>query len=126
MIGTFLLSADPKWPRGLRRGSAAARFSGIVCSNAAGGSEVCLVSVVCCQVEVSAPSSSLVQRSPTEFDVSECDREASTIWRPWPNRSCPAIKKNLTLLPFTPPCSHFLYYSFSAFITRRLLVILIS
>jgi hypothetical protein len=35
------------------------------------------VSVVCCQVEVSATSWSLVQRSPTECGVSECDREAS-------------------------------------------------
>jgi hypothetical protein len=30
-----------------------------------------LVSVVCCQVEVSASGWSLVQRSPTECDVSE-------------------------------------------------------
>jgi hypothetical protein len=31
----------------------------------------------CCQVEVSATGWSLVQRSPTECGVSECDREAS-------------------------------------------------
>jgi hypothetical protein len=37
-----------------------------------------LLSVVCCQVEVSATSWSLVQRSPTEYGVSKkCDREAS-------------------------------------------------
>jgi hypothetical protein len=36
-----------------------------------------VVSVVCCLVEVSATSWSLVQRSPTECSVSECDREAS-------------------------------------------------
>jgi hypothetical protein len=37
-----------------------------------------LVSAVCCQVEVSATSWSLVQRSPTECGVSNvCDREAS-------------------------------------------------
>jgi hypothetical protein len=37
-----------------------------------------LVSVVCCQVEVSATSWSLVQRSPTECGVSKlCDCEAS-------------------------------------------------
>jgi hypothetical protein len=37
-----------------------------------------VVSVVCCQVEVSAKGWSLVQRSPTECDVSTvCDREAS-------------------------------------------------
>jgi hypothetical protein len=38
-----------------------------------------LLSVVCCQVEVSATGWSLVQRSPTECGVSECDREASAI-----------------------------------------------
>jgi hypothetical protein len=37
-----------------------------------------LVSVVCCQVEVSAMGWSLVQRSPTECGVSKkCDREVS-------------------------------------------------
>jgi hypothetical protein len=36
-----------------------------------------LVSVVCCQVQVSATGWSLVQRSPAECGVSECDREAS-------------------------------------------------
>jgi hypothetical protein len=36
-----------------------------------------LVSVVCCQVEVSATSWSLVQRRPTECGVSDCDLEAS-------------------------------------------------
>jgi hypothetical protein len=37
-----------------------------------------VVSVVCCQVEVSATSWSLVQRSPTDCGVSKvCDREAS-------------------------------------------------
>jgi hypothetical protein len=40
--------------------------------------DVRLVSVVCCQVEVSATSWSLVQRSPTDCGVSECDRETST------------------------------------------------
>jgi hypothetical protein len=32
-----------------------------------------LVSVVCCQVEVSATVRSLVQRNPSECSVSECD-----------------------------------------------------
>jgi len=35
-----------------------------------------LVSAVCCQVEVSVSGWSLVQRSPAECGVSECDREA--------------------------------------------------
>jgi hypothetical protein len=38
-----------------------------------------LVSVVCCQVEVSATGWSLVQRSPTDCGVSKvCDRETWT------------------------------------------------
>jgi hypothetical protein len=38
-----------------------------------------VVSVVCCQVEVSVTSWSLIQRSPTKCGVSKkkCDREAS-------------------------------------------------
>ena len=37
-----------------------------------------VVSVVCCQVEVSATSWSLIQRSPTECGVSKkCDGEAT-------------------------------------------------
>ena len=38
------------------------------------GSNGCLsvVSVVCCQVEVSATGSSLVQRSPTDYGASLC------------------------------------------------------
>jgi hypothetical protein len=38
-----------------------------------------IVSVVCCQVEVSATGWSLVQMSPTDCDVSKvCDHETST------------------------------------------------
>jgi hypothetical protein len=51
------------------------------------------VSVVCCQVEVSAKGLPLVQRSPTECGVSECDREASTVGRLWPTRGCRSMEK---------------------------------
>jgi hypothetical protein len=47
-----------------------------------------LVKVVCCQVEVSETGWSLVQRSPTERGVCQCDREASIMRRPWPIRGC--------------------------------------
>jgi len=50
---------------------------GIAGSNPVGGMD--LVSVVCCQVEVSATGRSLFQRSPTDCGVSECDCEASTM-----------------------------------------------
>jgi hypothetical protein len=38
------------------------------------------VSITCCQVEVSVSDWSLVQKSPTDCGVSECDREASKKW----------------------------------------------
>jgi hypothetical protein len=67
-------------------------LTGTAVSNPSGGHAcLSLVSVVCCQVEVSATGWSLVQRSPTECGVSECDREASTVGRPWPRRGCRAI-----------------------------------
>ena len=43
------------------------------------------MSVVGCQVQVSALACSLVQRGPTECGVSEYDREFSTMKRPWPS-----------------------------------------
>jgi hypothetical protein len=52
---------------------------------------VSLVSVVCLQVEVSASGLSYVRTSSTERGVSECDRETSTMRRPWPNRGCCAM-----------------------------------
>jgi len=53
-----------------------------------------LVIVVFCQVEVFASGLSLVQRSPTDCDVSECDREASM--SSWPTRGCYAKEKILS------------------------------
>jgi hypothetical protein len=50
------------------------------------------VNVVDMQVEVSASSWSLVQRSPTECGT-ECDRVASIIRRPWPTEGCRARRK---------------------------------
>ena len=45
------------------------------------------MSVVCCQVNVSASGRSLIQGSPTEYDVSECDIENSKMRRPRPARA---------------------------------------
>ena len=65
--------------RGLWCGSAAARLLGIPGSNPSGGMFVS-VSCECFQVQVSASGrSSVVQRSPTECGVSECDRKASVM-----------------------------------------------
>jgi len=51
-----------------------------------------LLSVMCCQVKVSASDRSLVHRSPTEC-VSECDRESSIMRMPWPTGGCCVIIK---------------------------------
>ena len=53
-----------------------------------------LVVVVCCQVELSSTGWSLVQRSPTECDASECDRGTSTIRGPWRTRGCGTMTKS--------------------------------
>ena len=73
-------------------------FAGIAGLNSVGGMYVCLLWVVCCQVEVSASDWSLVQ-NPTGCHVSECDREASIMRRPRPIRgSCALGGGNHTLL----------------------------
>jgi hypothetical protein len=59
-------------------------LAGIAGSKPAGCMDVCLMGL-CCQVDVSATSWSLVQRSPTECGVSECDCEASVMRRPCPS-----------------------------------------
>jgi hypothetical protein len=56
---------------------------------------VSLLSVVCCQVEVSATGWSLVQRSPTECGVSKSMIvKPRKMRRPMPPRGCGAIGKN--------------------------------
>jgi hypothetical protein len=45
-----------------------------------------VVSIVCCRVDVSASDLSLIQRSLTKCDVSECDIENSMMRRPRPAR----------------------------------------
>jgi hypothetical protein len=57
-------------------------------SNTAGGMNVSLLSVVCCQLQVSSSGWSPVQRSPTDCGVSECDREASIMKKPWSIKGC--------------------------------------
>jgi hypothetical protein len=56
-----------------------------------------LMSVVCCQVEVSASGWSLVQRSPTECGVSKSVIvKPRKMRRPWPTGGCCAIVKKMT------------------------------
>jgi len=76
-----------QWPRGLRRGFAATRLLRLWVRMPLGHGCLSVVSIVCCQVEVSASGWSLIQRSPTECVVSECDLESSIVRRPWPTRT---------------------------------------
>jgi len=84
-----------QWPRGLRRGSAAARCNYGFESHRGHG-YLSVVWVVCCQVEVPATIWSLVQRSPIECGISQCDSEPS-ILRPWPTGGAVAswVKKKI-------------------------------
>jgi hypothetical protein len=50
-----------------------------------------LWSCVLSSIGLSASGWSLIQRSPTECGVSECDRESSIMRRPWPTRGCRAM-----------------------------------
>jgi hypothetical protein len=52
------------------------------------------MSVFLSGIEVSASDWSLVQRSPTEYGVYGCGREAWIMRRPWPTRGrCAMVKK---------------------------------
>jgi len=79
-IPTRIRKCRYRWPRGLMRRSAAARLLGLRVRIPPGG-RMSLVNVVCCQVEVSATSRSLDQRSPTGCGITESDVETSRMWR---------------------------------------------
>jgi len=59
------------------------------------------LSVIYRQVEVSATGRSFVQRSPSECGVSECDRKASIMRKPWAIRGCRATKKKPLSIGYT-------------------------
>ena len=50
---------------------------------------------LCCQVEVSASGRSLVQRSPTEYGVSECDLGTLTMRKPRPTGAVEPREKKM-------------------------------
>jgi hypothetical protein len=82
---------DIQWPRVLRRRSAAARLLGLWVRIPPG---TCMsVSCECCVFSVRGPCVGLITRpeGPTECGVTECDREASIVRRPWTTRGCYAM-----------------------------------
>ena len=58
---------------------------------------VSLVSVVFCQVEVYASGRSLVQRSRTQCFLSECERKAAAMRRPWSTRGLSRREKKCSV-----------------------------
>jgi hypothetical protein len=75
----------------------------------------------CCVLssrEVSVTVWSLVQRSSTECGVSECDREASTVRRLWPNRGCRAIKQYISMYIYIHVSQERLYVTRALFRTN--------
>jgi hypothetical protein len=79
-----------QWPRGLRRGCAAARLLGMR-FRIRRGSRMSLSCVVSYQIEVSSTDWSRAHRSPTKCGVSGCGRAASIVSRSWPSRGCRAM-----------------------------------
>jgi hypothetical protein len=72
--------------------SAAARLLGM-------GVWIPVVSVVCCQVEVSMSGRSLVQGAlPSIVCLIECDHEASIMRKPWPTRAIVLWKKYISVI----------------------------
>jgi hypothetical protein len=74
LITTEQTSCRSQWPRCLRRGSAAERLLGSWVRIPPGAWMFVSCECLCCQVEISATGRSLVQRSPTDCGVSECDQ----------------------------------------------------
>jgi hypothetical protein len=62
-------------------------LAGIAGSNSSGDVLLSVVSVVCCEVNVPATASSLLQGSPTECGVSDCDLETSIMRKVRPTRA---------------------------------------
>jgi hypothetical protein len=93
-VVSYLLS---QWPRRLVRGLRSLTYWDYGFEFQRRHGFLSMLSVVCCQVKVSATGRSLVQRSPAECGASECDRDASIRKRPWPTRGCCISEKNLSV-----------------------------
>jgi hypothetical protein len=99
-----------QWPRSLRRVSAAARLLGLRVRIPSG--TWMYVSCECCVLSSRGFSVGLItrpERSPTECDVSECDREASIIRTTWPTVGYSAMEEKWTVLTATEVNNAFLY-----------------
>jgi len=99
-INDYINKCRSQWPRGLQP---------LVCWDSGfesrrGHGCLSVVIVVRCQVEVSATVRSLVQRSPTECCVSECDIETSTVGRCRPTRAVEPWERNARQITYPDIC----------------------
>ena len=70
-------TSQSQWLRSLRREVCGHLLPGIVSSNTAGGMDICLLWMLCSQLQISASGWWFFQRTSTNCGVSiECDREA--------------------------------------------------
>ena len=93
MVREYMICRS-QWPRGLRRLRGLRPLLPVISGSSPVGGHECLC-VVSCQIEVPVTGWSLVQRSPFECGVSECDHETSTVRRPWPTSGCCAMGRNV-------------------------------
>jgi hypothetical protein len=78
------------WPRRLKRETATALLRDFEFESHRGHEYPSVLSVVCCQEDVSATGQSFVQRGPTECSVSGSDIETSKMSKPRPSRAVEA------------------------------------
>jgi len=81
-----------QWPRSLRCGTAAARFTGLRVWIPL-GAWMCVSCKCCVLLETSASGWSLVYRSPTEYGVSVCNLEGLAMRRSCPPAGCHTMEK---------------------------------
>jgi hypothetical protein len=86
----MILHCPSQWPRGLRRGSAANRLLRLWVQIPTGYGCLSVVSVLYCQVEASASGWLLLQRSRTQYGVSECNHDSSIMRKLWSTRTVAA------------------------------------
>jgi hypothetical protein len=94
-VTATIIDSRSQWSAGLGHGCEAARFLNlrIWIPPLAWMS----VSCECCEVQVSATGRSLVQMIPTEWGVSQCDLNTSTMGKPRSTRAVKPWKKNVII-----------------------------
>jgi hypothetical protein len=93
MKSLCLIRADHEGPIPATERSVVTRMLGLLVRIPPEHGCLSLLSIVCCQVEVSATGRSLVQGSATKCGVSECDLETSISRMPRPPRTVEPRKK---------------------------------